>query len=163
MPTSTFDLISSTTLSSGSSTITFSSIPQTYKDLVITGNTVISNSYELDVTIALNSDTNDNNYRVLVLRGQSSSANTFLQTASRRIATLGHNGVFSIDLINYSTSNIIRSFLVKSGWNGTNQQVWASAMRWNSINAITSVTISSPAAPAYFEAGSVFNLYGIAG
>jgi hypothetical protein len=77
MPTNTYVALATATATGSQSTITFTSIPQTYTDLVLvcSGNTV-----NLATALLFNND-NGANYSRTAVRGYSSTADSFRQNA----------------------------------------------------------------------------------
>ena len=159
----TYEPISTTTLSSAQSSITFSSISGSYTDLVLVINGQLTTA---DVPIMrVNSDT-ATNYSVTQLYGNGTSA------ASGRQANFGSavicclntncsaNEQFTIlvNLQNYSNATTYKTFL--SRFAQASLQTEATVSMWRNTNAITAIQILLYAGNTY-KSGSTFTLYGI--
>ena len=163
MPTPTYDLIASNVLSSSASSVTFSSIPGTYRDLVLVA-TIQTVGPDFSLTRArFNSDTGAN-YNWVVMSGNGSTANssstsgeTYLQLYFASTANVGDIQQMRLMLMDYSTTNKHKSGLVRA--DEANGGTDAFATRWASTSAINAVEIY--AAGNNFASGSTFYLYGI--
>jgi len=163
MPASnTYDSIQSITLTTGSSDVTFSSIPQTYTDLVIvSANAVAPGGYAY--TVRVNSDTG-NNYSTTRLIGNGTSATSdrgnnqnWIYAGSVKSST-DPIGNLIINLMNYSNTTTYKTILVRT--NNDNANTALSAGLWRNTAAITSVSIGAEFS-TNFVVGSTFTLYGI--
>ena len=76
---STYIPIATTTASGGETTISFTSIPSTYTDLIIQGNTIATTPYELFVQF--NSDT-ASNYSNIYMEGNGTTASSARSTST---------------------------------------------------------------------------------
>jgi hypothetical protein len=157
---STYEKIATNTLSSTTSSITFSSIPQTYTDLVIVNRAI--NTTQQSERLQFNSDTG-NNYSVTYLLGTGSSAISGRGTSTNYIDlnytdTTPATGIAHIN--NYSNSTTNKTVLTR--WNGTGSSdpyVAAYVGVWRNTAAINSITIFVSAST--MAVGSTFTLYGI--
>jgi hypothetical protein len=167
----TYTPIASITLGAAAASITFSSIPQTYTDLVMVmspaNNTSVQDGTEL---FSINSDTGTN-YSFTELYGNGSSAASIRRTGT---AYIGLSFFTTIDttlgsttnvthFMNYSNATTNKTILnrannVSSTYPGTS----LIAGLWRSTAAITSFSIR-PGGSTNFKAGSTFDLYGILG
>lgn len=158
-----YESIQTVTTTGNVTSITFSSIPSTYKHLQIRlsyQDTASDNS-----NMRFNSDTG-NNYAWHELFGQGSSAGagaassvSFMKVA---YTDGGRPGVAVIDILDYANTNknkVMRS-LCGADNNGSGYILLRSGL-WASTSAITSVTIY-PNSGA-ITANSIFALYGIRG
>lgn len=155
--------------SGGSSTITFSSIPSTYKHLQIRAiQRATAGSFQ-NIKIVVNGDTGAN-YAYHILEGDGSNATS---GADSSIATAlisqepgstqnaSVYGVFVMDLLDYANTNKYKTIRNLSGVdnNGTGKmQLWSGL--WQSSSAINSIVFSS-ASSNNFAQYSQFALYGI--
>lgn len=162
MPTQTYTPIARQTVSgSSTSTITFSSIPATYTDLVLiaSGRT----STDLDINGRVNGDSGSN-YSRTALSGTGSAA------VSARSSNLTYfrfnydgywtNGSVSTSIahfMNYCNTNINKTFLTRS--NNTATGVDTQVTLWRSTVAINSIEIY--VSGGTYVADSTFTLYGI--
>jgi hypothetical protein len=162
MPTATYDLLSSTVLGSATSTVTFSSISGSYRDLVIvfTGGVTARTGQFLE----FNGDTTNANYANVYAYGSGAGggASTFSAAAAdRQIAEVIENSAANnaiIQILDYSATNKHKTSLIRvnnSTVNGTEMRVH----RWANTAAITSVSLV--ASGTTWLSGSTFYLYGI--
>jgi len=155
-----FESIATATGTGSSGTITFSSIPSTFKHLQIrmSANT----GFAQPVIIRFNSDTG-NNYTNHAVYGDGATAGTIgtASTASTTVANLHptYYGVAVVDLLDvFSTSKnkTIRSFLGYDA-NGSGA-VYIRSGVWQNTAAVTSISLI---ANDNFTTASTFALYGI--
>ena len=157
----TYTPIASITLGAAVSSVTFSSIPSTYTDLVMTVATISSTTnYPY---VVLNGDTGTN-YSKTWLTGTGSAASSGRDTSTAisyitaNAASTTSSGFISIvHFMNYSNSTTNKTFLSRS--NNAGSGVDLQVNLWRNTSAITSVQIL--ANTGTFSAGSTFNLYGI--
>ena len=176
--TNSYESIATTTLSSSQTTITFSSIPSTYKHLQIrsiaranTGNAGPGVYY-----VGFNGDTTYTNYFGHEIYGTGATAAAGYYASSTNAlgapATLysGNTalsdtfGAGVVDILDYTNTNkntTIRS-LGGADYNGTGGFVEFISGCWSSTAAVTSISITAFASVA-FLAKSQFALYGIKG
>lgn len=165
----TYEAIALTTLASTTSSVTFSSIPNTYTDLVLvcvaqdgTSGTAFSN-----VQFQLNNDTGAN-YSWTEMYAYSTTA-----TGQRSSSTTGGwagymssvSGTFSTHILNflgYGNTTSYKPILSRAGLGAVNPNtttaVQATASLWASTAAITTIKLNGAIS---FAAGSTFSLYGI--
>lgn len=164
---STLIPISSITLTSTASSITFSNIPQTYTDLKLIA--VAQQSADSPTYIRFNGDTGAN-YATCSLAGDGSSVGTQRISSwdpgiwyrSEFIAEGGSNfGMFETHINNYASSSIYKNVISRpSAAAGSNTvMVGMIAGSWKSTAAIN--TINFYPASTTWTAGSTFTLYGI--
>lgn len=162
MPASnTYESISSVTLTSNSTTVTFGSIPQTYTDLVLVTVAKIT-SGGLDMFIRFNSDTGSNySYTQLYGTGTSAlSARASNQTIGNAGAVYASNdGVIINHIMNYSNTTTFKTWLNRLNVAAATVQLVANL--WRSTAAISSFELSSGNPAGTFTSGSTFTLYGI--
>ena len=165
MTANTYVALDKITVVSATSSITFSSIPSTYTDLVIVSNfgtTASGNS----VGLRFNGDTGSNYSTTQVnaptpfggsWRGTNQTSSTVFGSpiASGTPSTLIAYG--TINIPNYSKNNINKSILSRYGY-GSGEVIGASGL-WRNTNAITSITLVCVGTTLL--AGSTFELYGI--
>jgi hypothetical protein len=152
---STYTPIASQTLGSAAASITFSSIPQGYTDLILivsAGETVTNYSY----SIVLNSDTSSN-YSYTQMYGNGSSASSNRGSNETKVSLYGINsGTSIVQFQNYSNTTTYKSALSRGG---NNANVVVRAHLWRSTSAINSMLITADGTS--FTTGSTFSLYGI--
>lgn len=165
MPTPTYTPLQTITLSGSASTVTFGSIPGTYRDLVFVFDGGVT-SGNRNLVIAFNSDTTNSNYAAVQMSGTGSAADgtAFLSTQTRFLNYYGYmqadlNCQIVTQIFDYSATDKHKTYLSRSSHasNGTS----AVASRWANTNAITSIQLSQDGAVS-FASGSTFSLYGIA-
>jgi hypothetical protein len=159
-----------TVVSPGATSVTFSSIPSTYKHLQIRGiaNNGESSGYN-NQAIRFNGDTSTN-YSVHYLAGTGSAAAVGAQTNNSqindafRIPPAGSIfGAFVIDILDYTSTTKNKTMRSLnggdsngSGWIGLHSGLW-----FKTPEAITSITLISSV--GNFGTNSSFALYGIKG
>lgn len=156
----TYTPIASTTLGTATSSVTFSSIPQTYTDLVLVVDYSMTSSTNLQGE--WNGDTGAN-YAWTYLEGVGSSASTGKGTNSA-IANLGYSTANQrsnaiIHFQNYSNTTTNKTVLNRQNDAGATSYVSLTTNLWRNTAAITSMRIYVPA--GNFASSSTFNLYGI--
>jgi hypothetical protein len=168
-PTSYESIATVTVGSGGSSSISFTSIPSTYKHLQIRA-IGRSTTTVADSTYRFNSDSGSNYaFHLLVGNGTaaqafSSTSQTFLK-ASPYIDTNSNTfGAGVTDILDYADTNKYKTVRTLTGMennNAGNAQIQFFSGLWQSTTAITSITIT-PSSSNYAEYSS-FALYGIKG
>ena len=172
--TTSFESIATTTVGAGgTSTVTFSSIPSTYKHLQIRFIARTSNASSGDgLAVRYNSDSGSNyNYHYVAGDGASTSASGSAVAVTRNIAyrptgaTAGANmfGVGIIDILDYANTNKNKTIRNLGGadLNGSGVVLLDSGL-WMSTSAITQIDITSDSAST-IQQYSQFALYGIKG
>ena len=159
----TYEPISTQTLGSAQASVTFSSIPATYTDLVLVyeaGNS--GNIY--DGTFArFNSDTGSN-YSWTYLLGNASSATTGRESSVTRTgagASGSSRGMSILNIMNYSNTTTYKTILNRrSVTDASGYSLGAEVGLWRSTAAISTVLLFVQSG-TNFDAGSTFTLYGI--
>ena len=159
---STYEPIASQTLSTSAPSVTFSSIPQGYTDLIVVVSAICASGGTDVTSLQYNNDTTSGLYSSTRLVGNGSTVNSDRQTGANFIASgLINSTVRSADIYqiqNYSNGTTFKTCLVRAGV-GDNQTRTTVGL-WRNTNAITSLTISH-ASSINFSAGSTFSIYGI--
>jgi hypothetical protein len=153
------------TLGSAQSTVTFSSIPATYRDLRVVI-TRLSNTNANIYPNRINGDAGGN-YSYVGMGGTGSSANSSSGSSNNSVnlelntfSTTTLEVVTTIDYLDYSATDKHKTVLSRNNNGGTSGGgTDAIANRWASTAAITSLSFSMNTNT--FSAGSVFSLYGI--
>jgi hypothetical protein len=158
---STYEPIASQTLGSAAASVTFSSIPQGYTDLVLSlwVKSPVTNG---DMAMQFNFDTGSN-YSNTQLYGDGSGAYSNRGT-NQTYARVGNNsqtneGLTVVHIQNYSNSITFKTILSRSG-SAQSGGVVAFVNLWRNTNPITSLVIT-PGAGGNWGAGSTFSIYGI--
>jgi hypothetical protein len=162
----TYTLIASNTLTGTTASVTFSSIPGTYTDLVLRFATRDSSSAVFRaIDMSFNSSTSNFSYTRIVGSGSTvtssrSTTNNGIPAAS--VGDTATSNTFSngeLYLPNYTASqNKPFSVSVVTENNATEAYATAFAGLWSNTSAISSISF---AASANFLSGSSFFLYGI--
>lgn len=168
MPTNTFVPIATNLLSADTTTVVFSSIPQTYTDLKLVINGIGSGTGQ-DYYVRFNSDSSSSYGRAWYVgasgteyKNAATSASAQLQLMFQVNGSVSGEPIFGeIDIFDYASSSINKSILVNSG--STRDEVGILASRWYSNSAITSITIAGSSSFSLSDLliGSRFTLYGI--
>ena len=139
MPTSTYTALQTTSVTSVSS-VTFASIPQTYRDLVL----VIegTNSTAASLLCEANNNVGSNNYPWVYMRGDGSSATS--QTSASNDFPLGtvytDRGVTVANFFDYSATDKYTTCLSRNSTAA--QRVQAFASYWENTAAITELDVN---------------------
>lgn len=160
----TYEAIATTTLGSAQSTVTLSSIPSTYTDLVIVSQPV-STSTEAIVYIQFNS-IGGTSYSSTSLNGDGTSASSSRRTsaglgviATNVYATNVAGGTtFVTQIMNYANTTTYKTYLSR-GNRTTSQGTEALVGLCSNTAAINSISFAIGGTT--FAAGSVFSIYGI--
>jgi hypothetical protein len=160
MPTATYTALANITLGSAAATVTFSSIPATYRDLVLVFNGTRTGNN--NVYFRVNGDTGSNYTGVLAGgNGSTTSSNTTSGT-EWLLAYVGLDVDVSImavlNFMDYSATDKHKTALARMNQPATHTVM--SAHRWANNAAINQITIL--AGNNGYGAGSNFALYGIA-
>jgi hypothetical protein len=173
MPTPTYTAISKQVLTSAQSSVTFSSIPQNYADLLLTisaRSSSTSATYD-GILVQINSLTSGNTYAevfgyttgVLSARNQYGATKNFIGWLSTSSTTTNTFGSSETYFPNYagSTNKILSSTAISENNATTSEAAYAAAIAGLSSNtsAISSLTLNFSG--GNFVSGSRFDLYGI--
>ena len=159
----TYTPIASATIGTATATVTFSSIPQTYTDLVISyeGTSAVANG-----GLRFNSDT-AGNYSFQRFFGEgaggaaSADGTANATYAGIMIASTGRTNAVA-NIMNYSNTTTYKSTIstgLTNSAEATKYNVSFFTGNWRSTSAITAVSVFT--ASGTFSVGSTFNLYGI--
>jgi len=158
---------------SGTSSITFSSIPQTYKHLQLRN---IGRDNRAGATFTVlymyfNGDTATNYFFHEVradgstVTAQASGATEFIFFGSNTASSATSNvfGTSIVNIADYTTTNKKKTVRSLYGWdNNGSGRIGINSGLWNSESAISSITIFPSGTPT-FTSNSIFSLYGIKG
>jgi hypothetical protein len=167
--TVTYTPIATNTLSSAASSVTFSSIPGTFKDLVLVcfgkRNSSDPAGYGYVLGMQYNSDTGSN-YSVTRIDGNGSSASSdrFTSQTSLDIGYYGALGDTSfstsiINIMNYSNNTTYKTMLNRMALPASGHST-AEVGLWRSTSIINSINLFFTAGDN-IASGSTFTLYGI--
>lgn len=167
MPTLTYDNIASVTLSGSTSTHTFSSIPQGYKDLRI----IISGNWGGNVLLRMNGFTDARYYWVETAFSNSIGVNEQDVAATSMQVARGSSSSFSgpmaiLDFFDYTNAPASpprrRNIMGRSGNRMPASTGYVGTFMTGTCNtdqAINSITLFTSA--SYFDDGTTITLYGI--
>jgi hypothetical protein len=165
--TNSYESIQTIPVTSTTSSITFTSIPSTYKHLQIRGIVKLSQSGEMD--LQFNSDTGSNySYHRIYGNGSSvvaeGAANTSQATVGYYVSATNNFNGFVIDILDYANTNKFKTIRSLNG-NDTNGGglVLLDSSSWRSTSAITSIKFFSKDISRDLTQYSSFALYGIKG
>jgi hypothetical protein len=166
-PPNSYESIQSFTLGSSSSTVTFSSIPSTYKHLQLRIAAFTASSAG-SISFRFNSDTSASyTYHRLIGNGSSASASS-ATTSGRTLATIIAAGTTApspavVDILDYTNTNKYTTVRALCGYdyNGSGEVALYSNL-WTNTAAITSIDVIVEGGASY-AANSSFALYGIKG
>jgi hypothetical protein len=159
MGTPTYKALATVTLGTSAASVTFSSIPATYRDLVMVLNCKVVSGDRFPRGV-LNADTGSNYQRVAL---QSDGLSVFSNTGTDAFLTLGNaNTTFAYNSVthfmDYSATDKHKTVICRSGVTGL--QIRAITNRWANTDAITSIKVELDGSS--YDTGSTFSLYGIA-
>jgi hypothetical protein len=157
MPTPTYTPLATVTLGTTAASVTFSSIPATYRDLILVYNGTVN--VGTDARVRLNGDSGSN-YSWVAMFGNGSTTGS-PSSGSATGMTLGYPGTGLTNIIcqimDYSATDKHKTALSRSS--NAAVVVSAHAGRWANTAAVTSLGIES--IDVTFQSGSTFNLYGV--
>jgi hypothetical protein len=161
MPTPTYTPLATVTLASATSTISFSSIPATYRDLIFVINIAATATVLNQVFIRFNGDSGSN-YSYLEAFGDGSASGAGIN-GSTTFNMIGYHGgggsVITIaQVMDYSATDKHKSSLVRN--DKSDQGTTMIGCRWANTDAVTSALIGKVAA-GNFPVGTTINLYGV--
>ena len=162
-PVSTYVALATVTLAATDTSITFSSIPASYRDLILVMDYSI-NSTGGEARIEINADDGSNYPEVRMINANSgfspsggnsaTSTNTYLRPGVSPASKFWS----IIQFMDYSATDKHKTILSRT--NNTDEYVVAKATRWANTSAINSLEIFTSANS--FEIGNTFSLFGIA-
>ncbi len=166
MATNTYVALDKITVGSAVASVTFSSIPSGYTDLVIVGNFgTTSGGANIALQVGNGSIDTGSNYSFTYLRGDGSSAASGRASSQAQIyidysayATTSISSTYIWQVQNYSNTTTYKTVLGRANTAsvGTN----ATAGLWRSTSAINTIKLDTQSTT--FLSGSTFSLYGIA-
>lgn len=172
---SSYESIATATGTGSSATITFSSIPSTFKHLQIRGiarGTANGGTTPLTYYINCNSDTGSN-YAYHRLQGDGATASALGQATQTKIymgvyADSGYSanimGTMVVDILDYGSTSKYKTFRAISGVDDnsgtTGSQISLRSGLWMSTSAISTIAITNNGGDN-FSTSTTFALYGI--
>lgn len=175
-PVSDFELIETQTVGAGgSASVTFSSIPQTYKHLQIRGIHRTSRNATADnIFIQVNGDTATTYYALHSLEGNGTSASSsgfgfgtaynnglWANYGPAATATANVFGAFVFDLLDYTSTTKNKTARSLCGFDANGSGfIHLKSSLWGQTSAVTSLTLLSQNA-VNISQYSTFSLYGV--
>jgi hypothetical protein len=167
----TYTLISSNVLTSSATSITFSSIPATYTDLVIRAS-VRDNVNSNGAAIAMTFNGSTTNYSGKIIYGDG------VTPASTNLAGLTYGWAGTANYANYTANTFASHEIYIPSYTSSNYKSYSAfsvvetnaslaeymvqtAGLWQGTTAISSINLALSSANSIFAAGSSFYLYGI--
>jgi hypothetical protein len=156
----TYEPISTQTLGSNQTTVTLSSIPATYTDLILIFDGTSSSAGQ-NFNVRYNSDT-ATNYSERSMIGNGSTAASY-ESSSQTLMVMGgvyaSQGTISLHIFNYANTTTFKTTLGRTsfatGFTSENIGLWR-----KTPEAINTITLTQSGG-ANFLTGSTFTLYGI--
>lgn len=158
MPTPTYTPLATVTLGTAISSVTFSSIPATYRDLILVFRGTLTTATNNELELRINSDTGSN-YTRLVAYGDGSSAGSITDVFNSYRFSYGNNtNPFTsiVQFMDYSATDKHKTMLNRESQ--ANRSSSMGAGRWANTAAMTSVQVFCS---QNLATGTTLNLYGI--
>jgi hypothetical protein len=160
----TYEAIATTTTSGSPSTVTFTSIPSTYTDLVLVSNVKMSTGKTM--TVAVNDSASGYSQTNLYGTGANaiSNRNTSQTAGIRYMGEQANVSTTNFDLsilqvMNYSNTTTYKTFLCRTTQPSATTE--AIVGLWQNTAAINKIVIAPLGGGATFADGCIFSLYGI--
>lgn len=164
MPTPQYTALATTTLSSATISVTFSSISQSYRDLlVVISGRETTTSGNNNTYLRFNTDSGSN-YSMVRMSGDGSSGSSdtvsgvtvagwgFIENSSTSNFT-----AITYNIMDYTATDKHKTVIGRGG--GTSNFTSAAASRWANTAAITTVEVRTSSTS--FVVGSTISLYGV--
>lgn len=161
---STYSTIATYTATGNIADYTFSSIPGTYTDLIITGSGITC-SLTQTMYMRVNGDTGSN-YSFTYINGNGTSVSGGASSNTAAGLQLGlslvgmsstNPAMFNAFINNYANTNTFKACCSRAGL--SNAETESSVSMWRSTSAITSLTLRPSS--GNWQSGTTFTLYGI--
>jgi hypothetical protein len=164
--TATYSTIDTYTFPSNISSYTFTSIPQTYTDLILVCNAAGTGGSDLEVTFGFNSINTNSVYSFIHMWGDGTNDGTFKQSVQPRpyidyyggIGTTLANTLNILHFMNYSNTTTNKTVLIRSSQGPSGCDTGTVVSR--STDAINQIRFK-PVNSSLILAGSTLTLYGI--
>ena len=160
-----YTLIATQTLLNPTATVTFTGIPQGFKDLMLecVSNNDVAGSGSQNMRVRFNGDTGTNYSGTRIYgTGTAASSERDSNTAFIYIGAVGNASagpaITTINVLSYSNASVYKTALGRGGEAGS--AINAGASLWRSTAAITSISLVWLAGES-FKTNSVFKLWGV--
>lgn len=154
------------TLQAATSAVTFSGIPSTYRDLIVTLSVKHSYAGSIGVRdngVRFNSDQGSNYPSVYMLGSGSGTESSTISSTNFQLNYGMASGNFmpsTLQIIDYSATDKHKPLLYRAGsGEDSNYGAYAMTGRWANTTAIHTLTFA-PSGSYQFLAGSTFSIYG---
>lgn len=157
---STYTPLATTTLGSNTNTVSFTSISQSYTDLIFVFNGANTSAADFRIQVGNGSVDTGTNYSRTFMFGYSGGTLSSRDTNNNFwiASSYTNRGNAIIQIMNYSNTTTYKSALIRNDI--STDITYTSTNLWRSTAAINTITLSQPT--HNFLAGSTFTLYGIA-
>jgi hypothetical protein len=159
MPTPTYTPLATVTLGTASASVTFSSIPATYRDLILVFRGTLTTATFNELELRINGDTGSN-YTRIVAFGDGSGTGSLTDVFNSYRFSYGNNtNPFTsiVQFMDYSATDKHKTALSRSSTAAN--IVFASATRWANTAAVNTIRLAPNSGS--FATGCTFALYGI--
>jgi hypothetical protein len=154
MPTPTYTPLATVTLGSSAASVTFSSIPATYRDLILVIVPIRASSNTTSLRL---NGSSASEYSIVRMFGDSGGATSDLSSSTLfDIGNSATNYMSITQIMDYPATDKHKTILSRQGLGST--YTLALAGRWANTAAVTSVGVSSG---ANWDSGSTFSLYAV--
>lgn len=157
----TYEAIATQTLGSAAASVTFSSIPSTYTDLMLVLSSTVASTGAIELLVGNGSVDTGANYSRTYLYGDGTNAvsgGASSQTLLYLTAGQTNFNTAIANFMNYSNTTTYKTIIARG--NDANNLTNASVSLWRSTSAINIIRLTG--ASANLSANSTFSLYGIA-
>lgn len=159
---STYTPIATQTLGSAASSVTFSSLPQNYTDLIIVGSVKNTANNGDEVAFQLNGDTSSSYSRTRIFGDGSTASSGRASNQTKGALAINSTAQFSTVIANFQNySNGTTNKTVISRGSDASNYVSAYVSLWRNTSPITQITLL-PDSGTTFVSGSTFTIYGVA-
>ena len=153
MPTPTYRPLATVTLGTAVSSVSFSSIPSSYRDLILVYNAT-GNSSQV-CTLQINGSAANGSTVSMVGASGFVVSNTSTTLIGGLIDTT--RGVNILQFMDYSATDKHKTYLIRADRAAANTVAYAA--RWAQTSAINSIAVFTGS--GNFDVGSVFSIYGV--
>lgn len=162
MAVAQYTQLATKTLASNAATVTFSSIPYTYRDLMLVCYVKLVNGSDY-ATLRFNSDSSSS-YPSVTAWG---SSQAYISDTRIYLRVQGYTPVNSyltsiVNIMDYSATDKQKSLIIRANTNDTISElgVEMQVAKWPSTSSVNSLTINAYSG-GNLAAGSTFSLYGV--
>lgn len=158
---STYDLISSSTVTSATTTVSFTSIPSTYTDLAISIHAKRDSGSPSNAFVRFNADSGNNYLRAVLhnTAGSTSVTGTRDTQSGITIWLTTNFSVYNIEVYHYASSN---KHKYSNYFAGSHDQLAGFyGFNWSNSGAVTSIDFVTTS--NNWDVGSTFSIFGIKG